>query len=87
MKGGRGSKVRMGKVPILGGMLSRAPLTVPTHTELAVPEPCAAAQRLVQHKGVAITPLGLHMAKGGNRTRPLRVDAPDSPQVICLCWY
>lgn len=74
----RGSKMRMGKVTTLGGMLSRAPLALPTHTELAMPEPCAAAaQRLVQHKGMAITSLGLQMAKGGNRTRPLRVNAPD----------
>lgn len=75
----------IGKAKVLGGMLSRAPLTVPTHTELALP--CAAAQSLVQDKGMATTLLELQMIKRGNRARPLRVNAPDSPQVISLCWY
>lgn len=76
--------MRMGKVKILGGMLSRAPLTVPTLTELGMPALCAAAHSLVQDKGMTTTLLVMQMAKRGNRARPLRVDAPDSPQVITL---
>lgn len=73
------NKIRRGKVaqgqkwqwekqrPWKGCSAGHLWLGVPTHTELAVPVLCAAAQSLVQKKGMATTLLELQMTE---RTEP-----------------